>query len=69
MTADNELTRTFVEFDGDGDGRITADEFRAAMATRGEETSDQDLEQIFGKADHDDDGRIDLAEFTEAWNA
>jgi len=69
MTTNDELTRTFTEFDGDGDGRITADEFRQAMATRGEETSDKDLEQIFGKADHDEDGKIDLAEFTEAWDA
>lgn len=69
MTAHDELSRTFAEFDGDGDGRITAEEFRRAMATRGEETSDKDLEQIFGKADHDRDGRIDLAEFTEAWDA
>ena len=69
MTAHDELTATFTEFDGDGDGRITADEFRQAMATRGEETSDKDLEQIFGKADTDKDGRIDLAEFTKAWDA
>ena len=69
MTAHDELAATFTEFDGDGDGRITADEFRQAMATRGEETSDKDLEQIFGKADHDKDGRIDLAEFTKAWDA
>lgn len=68
MAAD-ELTRTFVEFDSDGDGRITADEFRQAMATRGEETTDKDLDQIFGKADHDRDGKIDLAEFTIAWDA
>ena len=69
MTADDELTRTFVEFDGDGDGRITADEFRQAMGTRGEKVTDTDLDQIFGKADHDQDGRINLAEFTEAWDA
>ena len=69
MTAHDELRRTFTEFDGDGDGLITADEFRQAMATRGEETTDTDLDQIFGKADHDRDGRIDLAEFTEAWDA
>ncbi|MFJ3406056.1 EF-hand domain-containing protein [Promicromonospora sp. NPDC090134] len=68
MAAD-ELTRTFVEFDSDGDGRITADEFRQAMATRGEETTDKDVDQIFGKADHDQDGKIDLAEFTIAWDA
>ena len=67
MTTNDELTRTFTEFDGDG--RITADEFRQAMATRGEETSDKDLEEIFGKADNDDDGKINLAEFTEAWDA
>ena len=69
MTHNDELTRTFVEFDSDGDGRITADEFRQAMATRGEETTDKDLDEIFGKADHDRDGRIDLAEFTIAWDA
>lgn len=69
MTTNDELTRTFVEFDGDGDGRITAEEFRAAMATRGEETTDKDLEEIYDKADKDEDGRIDLAEFTKAWDA
>ncbi|MGW2095453.1 EF-hand domain-containing protein [Promicromonospora sukumoe] len=69
MAANDELTRTFVEFDSDGDGHITADEFRRAMATRGEETTDKDLDQIFGKADHDEDGKINLDEFTIAWDA
>lgn len=69
MTADDALTATFHEFDGDDDGRITVDEFRQAMGKRGDEVSNDDLTSIFVHADTDGDGKIDLAEFTTAWNA
>jgi Ca2+-binding EF-hand superfamily protein len=67
--ADDEVTRTFEEFDGDGDGYITAAEFRLAMNGRREEVSSDDLDSIFQHTDDDEDGRINLAEFAEAWNA
>ncbi|GAA1869332.1 EF-hand domain-containing protein [Myceligenerans crystallogenes] len=69
VTAEDDLTATFTEFDGDGDGHITVDEFRQAMAKKGEDVSKDDLTSIFVHADGDGDGKINLAEFTEAWNA
>ncbi|GAB4085267.1 hypothetical protein GCM10028784_18970 [Myceligenerans cantabricum] len=68
MTADDDLTATFHEFDADDDGHITVDEFRQAMGGRGEEVSNDDLTSIFVHADADGDGKIDLEEFTKAWN-
>ncbi|GII30077.1 hypothetical protein Pmi06nite_35190 [Planotetraspora mira] len=67
--ADDEITRTFAEFDGDEDGYITAAEFKLAMNARREEVSGDDLDSIFKHTDDDEDGRINLAEFAEAWNA
>jgi Ca2+-binding EF-hand superfamily protein len=68
MATDAELTDTFTEFDGNGDGQITSDEFRAAITARGEEITDEEITQIFADADSDADGRISLTEFTAAWN-
>ena len=69
MSADNEAVQTFQEFDYDGDGYVTAVEFKLAMTARHESVSGDDIDSIFLHADKDGDGRIDLAEFTEAWNA
>lgn len=68
MSTNEEIVQTFKEFDGDGDGRITAKEFLVAMTARGESVSKEDLESIFADADGDSDGRISLDEFTQAWN-
>lgn len=68
MATDAELTTTFTEFDGNGDGKITSAEFQAAIVARGEEITDQEITEIFTDADADKDGKISLAEFTEAWN-
>ena len=67
----DEADKVFGEFDQDGDGYITAAEFRLAMSRRGEEMSDSELKSIFHHADEDDgdvDGRISLVEFRNAWN-
>ncbi|WP_021595346.1 EF-hand domain-containing protein [Actinomadura welshii] len=69
--ADLDPTATFKEFDRDGDGYITRDEFAAAMAARGEEVTPGELDSIFRAADEKDgdaDGRISLAEFLVAWD-
>jgi Ca2+-binding EF-hand superfamily protein len=67
----DEADKIFTEFDQDGDGYITAEEFRQAMLRRGEEITDADLESIFHNADDEDgdvDGRISLVEFRNAWD-
>lgn len=69
--ADLDPTTTFKEFDRDGDGYITRDEFAAAMSARGEEVTSDELDSIFRAADERDgdaDGRISLAEFRVAWD-
>lgn len=67
MAADGELTKTFRELDGNGDGQITSAEFRTAMVGRGEEITEEEIVSIFADADSDHDGRISLPEFTAAW--
>ncbi|MEU5883544.1 EF-hand domain-containing protein [Spirillospora sp. NPDC047279] len=68
--ADLDPTATFKEFDRDGDGYITREEFAAALNARGEEVTSAELDSIFKAADQRDgdvDGRISLAEFLIAW--
>jgi Ca2+-binding EF-hand superfamily protein len=68
-SADNdELAQTFKEFDQDGDGYITAVEFKLAMTARREQISGDEIDSIWEHADADHDGKINLAEFTIAWN-
>lgn len=71
VMADLDPTTTFKEFDRDGDGYITREEFTAAMKGRGEDVTSDELDSIFQAADQRDgdaDGRISLAEFLVAWD-
>jgi Ca2+-binding EF-hand superfamily protein len=69
MPSNDDPTQTFKEFDYDGDGYITAVEFKLAMTARREAVTGDEIDSIFMHADNDQDGRINLAEFTEAWNS
>jgi Ca2+-binding EF-hand superfamily protein len=66
---DDEAAKTFKEFDYDGDGYITAVEFKLAMTARRETVTGDEIDSIFGHADKDNDGKINQAEFIAAWNA
>lgn len=66
---DDDAARTFEEFDYDGDGYVTAMEFKLAMTARGEPLTGDDIDSIFRHADEDDDGKINQTEFIAAWNA
>jgi Ca2+-binding EF-hand superfamily protein len=66
---DDDAATTFAEIDYDGDGYITAMEFKLAMTARRERVTGDEIDSIFEHADRDRDGRIDRAEFVEAWNA
>jgi Ca2+-binding EF-hand superfamily protein len=66
---DAEAIRAFKEFDYDGDGYITAVEFKLAMTARHEQVSGDEIDSIFAHADTNNDGKIDEAEFVRAWNA
>jgi Ca2+-binding EF-hand superfamily protein len=69
MSTDDELLRTFKEFDQDADGFITAMEFKLAMTARGEAVTGDELDSILGNTDGDQDRLISFAEFVKAWNA
>jgi Ca2+-binding EF-hand superfamily protein len=69
MSDNEELARTFEELDQDGDGYITAVEFKLAMTARRERITGDEINSIFSHADDDRDGKINLAEFSKAWNA
>ena len=67
--SDDELLRTFNEFDQDGDGFITAVEFKLAMTARGEAITGDELGSILDHTDGDADRLISFEEFSKAWNA
>jgi Ca2+-binding EF-hand superfamily protein len=70
MTTPNEdAAKTFQEFDYDGDGFVTAVEFKLAMTARHQKVTGDEIDSIFGHADKDNDGKINQAEFITAWNA
>ena len=69
MTTPNDAATTFKEFDYDGDGYITAVEFKLAMTARREQVTGDEIDSIWAHADKDKDGKINQAEFTEAWNS
>jgi Ca2+-binding EF-hand superfamily protein len=69
VPSNDDAAQTFKEFDYDGDGHITAVEFKLAMTARREAVTGDEIDSIFLHADQDKDGRINLVEFTEAWNA
>jgi Ca2+-binding EF-hand superfamily protein len=66
---DDDAVQTFKEFDYDGDGYVTAMEFKLAMTARREQVTGDEIDSIFDHADNDNDGKINQAEFVKAWNA
>jgi Ca2+-binding EF-hand superfamily protein len=66
---DDDAAKTFQEFDYDGDGFVTAVEFKLAMTARHERVTGDEIDSIFGHADKDNDGKINQAEFIAAWNS
>jgi Ca2+-binding EF-hand superfamily protein len=68
MSTDDELLQTFKEFDQDGDGYITAVEFKLAMTARGEGVTGDEIDSILDNTDGDQDRLISFAEFVQAWN-
>ncbi|XP_062182724.1 probable calcium-binding protein CML36 [Phragmites australis] len=62
---EGELKETFAVFDADGDGRISAEELRAVLASLGDERcSVEDCRRMIGGVDTDGDGFVCFDEFT-----
>jgi calcium-binding protein CML len=61
--APEDVEKVFKSFDLDGDGQITAEELKSALAELGEEVTVEDAAERIGTGDTDHDGTISLAEF------
>ncbi|VDK50549.1 unnamed protein product [Cylicostephanus goldi] len=52
------IREAFRVFDRDGNGFITAEEFRYFMTHMGEQFSDQEVDEIIAEVDIDGDGQV-----------
>lgn len=63
---DAEMIReAFRVFDRDGNGVITADEFRHFMVHVGEQFSEAEVDELIAEVDTDGNGSIDYEEFVK----
>mmetsp|Transcript_4757 Transcript_4757/g.7040 ORF Transcript_4757/g.7040 Transcript_4757/m.7040 type:complete len:422 (-) Transcript_4757:62-1327(-) len=60
-----ELIDVFKTFDRDGDGTITADEFRKGMMTLGHHLTTKQVKDLISEVDEDGNAEIDYEEFVE----
>ena len=58
-----EMREAFKVFDKDGDGFISAAEFRLVMTNLGEKLTDEEVNESIREADIDGDGQVSYAEF------
>jgi Ca2+-binding EF-hand superfamily protein len=61
--APEDAEKIFRTFDLDGDGKITAEELKAALAELGEDVTVEDAAERITSGDTDHDGTISLDEF------
>jgi calmodulin len=57
---DDELRETFLAFDLNRDGFISAEEIKKTMAYLGENLTDEEVNQMIKSADKNGDGRVDI---------
>ncbi|XP_012520381.1 PREDICTED: calmodulin-like protein 5 [Propithecus coquereli] len=61
--SEQDLRATFRAFDLDGDGHISVDELRQAIAQLGVQLSQEELDALVREADTNQDGQVDFEEF------
>ena len=61
--APEDVEKVFRIFDLDGDGKITVEELKNALAELGEDVTVEDAAERIGSGDTDHDGTISLEEF------
>merc|ERR1712039_602201 len=62
---EEELIEAFKVFDRDGNGFISAAEFRHVMTNLGEKLTDEEVDEMIREADVDGDGQINYEEFVK----
>ncbi|KAK6924069.1 EF-hand domain [Dillenia turbinata] len=63
-----EMKKVFSKFDSNGDGKISQEEYKAALRALGKGNVDNEAAKAFEVADTDGDGFIDFNEFMELHN-
>ncbi|XP_021552438.1 calmodulin-like protein 5 [Neomonachus schauinslandi] len=61
--SEQDMQEVFRTFDLDGNGRISVDELKQAMAKLGQTLSQEELDAMIQEADTDKDGQVDYKEF------
>nr|XP_012421844.1 PREDICTED: calmodulin-like protein 5 [Odobenus rosmarus divergens] len=61
--SEQDMQEVFRAFDLDGNGRISVDELKQAMAKLGQTLSQEELDAMIQEADVDKDGQVDYQEF------
>ena len=57
--SDDETREAFKVFDKDGNGKISAAEFRHVVSNLGDKLTDEEVEEMIREADLDGDGEVD----------
>ncbi|XP_025709353.1 calmodulin-like [Callorhinus ursinus] len=61
--SEQDVQEVFRAFDLDGNGRISVDELKQAMAKLGQTLSQEEVDAMIQEADVDKDGQVDYQEF------
>merc|ERR1719245_1092911 len=62
----SQLYKAFAQFDKNGDGALSFEEFKDAWRYIGLASEDEDIREVFDRFDQDKDGLITDAEFIDA---
>ncbi|KAJ3016659.1 UNVERIFIED_CONTAM: calmodulin-like 3 [Siphonaria sp. JEL0065] len=65
IIAEEEMKEAFKIFDKNGDGFVTNDELKFAMAQQGDNLSDEEIAEIIREMDVDGDGKLNFEEFAK----
>mmetsp|Transcript_48629 Transcript_48629/g.150661 ORF Transcript_48629/g.150661 Transcript_48629/m.150661 type:complete len:585 (-) Transcript_48629:27-1781(-) len=67
LVGQNSVLQMFEQFDANGDGQLTKDQFKEMLVTLGlkEHFSEAEIASLVGAADTNSDGSVDLHEFTD----
>ncbi|KAJ3030018.1 UNVERIFIED_CONTAM: hypothetical protein HDU68_010367 [Siphonaria sp. JEL0065] len=65
VIAEEEMKEAFKIFDKNGDGFVTNDELKYAMAQQGDNLSDEEIAEIVREMDVDGDGKLNYEEFAK----
>jgi calmodulin len=66
---EDEVLKAFQVFDKDGNGHLSADEFKHILTNLGDRFTDAEVNEIFKEADLNHDGKLEYREFINFWRS